>query len=207
MCRQEYKFWEQKNALSAALCETRTKGRLIHHIDHGTWFNPWMASITWIFIWSQNLKKKKHLGLKAVVLERVSFFWTSVLTGWVLWGQRETFWPALVQSDLWGFGLLCLAAVKKLSFMLNSEGGRQLSSQMASVVSHEGKSVTVTGNGACGWTDTKCYVLLHAAQEGVLGLLWIIPFWTSFSMCSGAWRWRWARMNGKFTNIHIRLYI
>lgn len=65
MCRQEYKFWEQKNALSAALCETRTKGRLIHHIDHGTWFNPWMASITWIFIWSQNLKKKKALGTQS----------------------------------------------------------------------------------------------------------------------------------------------
>lgn len=33
--------------------------------------------------------------------------------------------------------------------MLNSEGGRQLRSQIASVVLHEGQNVMVTGNGAC----------------------------------------------------------
>lgn len=66
--------------------------------------------------------EKKHLGPKAEVLKGVSFFRPPVVTVWVVGGQRETFWPALVQSDLWGFRLLCLGAVKKLSFMLKVEG-------------------------------------------------------------------------------------
>lgn len=161
MCRQEQKFWEQKRPLSAALCKIGTKSRLIHHIGHSTWLNPWLqlrGSLSDLRIW------KTHLGPKAEVLEGVSFFWTPVLTGWVLWRQREAFWPALVQSGLWGFRLVCLRAVPKLSFMLNPKGRRQLRSQIASAVLHEGQNVTVTGNGACGWTDTKCCVLLHIVQ-------------------------------------------
>lgn len=160
----------------------------------------------WIFIWSQNLKKKA-LGTQSCGFGKSQLF-LNISTDRLspvgaernILACSSTVRPLGIRASLPG-------SSKEVVFLLNSEGGRQLTSQMASVVSHEGKSVTVTGNGACGWTDTKCYVLLHAAREGVLGLLWIIPFWTSFSMCSGAWRWRWAHMNGKFTNIHIRLYI
>lgn len=114
--------------LDSALCEIGTKSTVIYHIDHSTWFNPWITSIMWIFdlkIW------KKALGTQSWGFERSQLFLTT---------SSDSLGRGRAERNI----LACFSAVRPLGIQASlpgsskevvfyAEGGRQLRSQMASV--------------------------------------------------------------------------